>query len=345
MTTQQPHTVVLMLDSRSQGGIETHVVELAKGLVRANLMVRVCFMRRYDAEHPIAAALKHAGATVDYLPSGVRALYGYLATIKPWILHTHGYKAGILGRIIAKWQGIATISTYHAGEISHGKLGLYDVIDRYSHFLANEVLSVSQEIAMRLPLARAHVFRNFIDTEHLPLSCGQQVAFVGRLSHEKGGDRIIEFARALPKIDFHIYGDGPDAKGLQAVASSNVHFHGFCQMSQHWQNIGLMVMPSRHEGLPMAALEAMARGIPVAATKVGDLSQLINNGMSGYVVAEPDYLQLIQAIEHWLQLTPSQRLLLGQTAKTKIEQEYSLIALMPSMLALYHQAHEPVSSS
>lgn len=327
--------LVLLLDSQHLGGIETHVREVAMALHSCGVPVRVCFVKRYGQDHPIEASLKTEGIAVDYLDGGLLALGRYLRSHAPWVLHTHGYKAGVLGRLAGTLSQVPTMSTYHAGEIPGGMVRLYDLMDRYTGFLADGQLAVSNEIAGRIPFGDVKLVNNFIDISCAAPSKGQHIAFVGRLSQEKGPDRMLEFAEALPEVNFHLYGDGPESDWLKQNAPDNLVFHGHCAMEKHWQDIGLLVMPSRYEGLPLAALEAMARGIPVAATRVGELGRLIESGVDGFLVEEPDYRKLIECIQLWRQLPPADKQSMAHYAHDKVADTFSVEAVLPQMLKNY----------
>ncbi|MCL2914035.1 glycosyltransferase family 4 protein [Shewanella corallii] len=329
--------VMLLLDSRSHGGIETHVLELATGLSASGQRVSVCFLCRYDQPHPLQDLLERQKIPVNYFDGTLSSTLTHIKSTNPEVLHTHGYKAGIIGRIAALLLKKRVISTFHAGEIGSGKLRFYDWLDRYTAFLADKRLAVSPDIAARIPFTRVELVRNFINTRALVTSQGKQIAFVGRLSAEKGPDRMLDYARALPHLSFHIYGDGPERARLEQSAPGNVTFYGFCNMEEHWCDIGLLVMPSRYEGMPLAALEALGRGIPVAATRVGAMEQLINNGCNGYLVEEANHKLLSAAINTWHSLTEENRHEISQAAIETVERGFSVDAVLPSILKDYRK--------
>ncbi len=329
--------VFLLLDSRQFGGIESHVLELAKGLKSAGVGVHVVLLQDYGLRHPLEDALKQALIHCHKLSSPGSALIGLIALYKPCLLHTHGYKAGILGRLLGLGYRIPVVSSFHAGEIPKGKLAIYDFIDRYSACLAKQRIAVSPIIAARLPFS-SHVVNNFLSRIQPSLSQGQQIAFVGRLSHEKGADRFIELAKIMPRQAFHIYGDGPEAAELMANASPNVHFHGQQQMDSIWPQIGLLVMPSRFEGLPMAGVEAMAHGIPVLAYHVGALDKLIDHKCNGYLINAGDQGALQQALLHYLQLPAATKQAMQNAAQKKVQANFSAQAILPTVLQLYQSA-------
>ncbi len=330
------NNICILLDSRSSGGIETHVQQLAEGLVRHGENVQVVFLTDYG-EHPLRNALHRQGIATRSLDGRITSLFKALRKSRPSILHTHGYKAGIFGRLAAWLNGIRTVTTYHAGELSSGKLALYDWLDRQSGHLAAKVFAVSPQIVSRLPVA-AELADNFIEVSELKDSHGEQLAFVGRLSHEKGPDRLLELATRFPQNRFHLYGDGPIAPALISSAAENVLFHGLQDdMPSVWPEIGLLIMPSRHEGLPMAALEAMGRGIPLLGSNVGALDQLIDTNRNGWLVASGDIEEMVCRLRQWLNMNMQERDRFRQSARQKVEQRFSAKIAIPRLIACYRQ--------
>ena len=326
----------LLLDSRTLGGIETHVLQLAEGLHRHNVNVKVVFLSHYGP-HPLHNLLRQRKISYSNLNGRLTTLCRALKKDTPAIIHTHGYKAGIVGRLAAYLCRIPVVTTYHAGELPSGRLALYDWMDRHTAWLADRVLAVSAEIAERIPTP-VQVTDNFVSTRELTCSSGEQIAFVGRLSHEKGADRFLKLAQYFPELDFHIYGDGPDASMLKSHAPENLHFHGQQEdMSVVWPKIGLLVMPSRHEGMPMAALEAMARGIPVLASRVGALDRLIDDSINGWLVAQDDYATFYYNVRLWLTISDDKRQLLSHAAREKVVATFSSDIIIPRLINDYRQ--------
>ncbi len=329
----------ILLDSQGVGGIESHALNVAKGLIDNGYPTCLVFLKRYGNQHPLEETIGKLGIPVMFLQGGFRNLFTALAD-KPRLVHTHGYKAGILGRMAARLRGIPVVSTFHAGEPGQGKVRLYDVVDRWTAFLA-PAIAVSNNIAARVH-TQAQVFKNFVDVPDLcPVPEMGTVGFVGRFSHEKGVDRFCQFAENLPEADFIAFGDGPMFAELQQDHSQRMTFVGAVpNMTDHWSRMGVLCMPSRHEGLPMAALEAMARGIPVIASAVGDLPKLIDSGQNGWVIPADDDAAFIQTLSLWLNFSPTERQAMAEAAWTTIAQTYSPTVVVPSLIAFYRQ-HYP----
>jgi len=325
----------ILLDSRNPGGIESHVFQLARGLHTRNENVTVVFFADYG-DHPLKTGLQQHGINTICLDGHMITLWKAIRKARPWILHTHGYKAGISGRIMAVLYNIPVVSTYHAGEISSGKLKMYDWLDRKTACLASRVFAVSSQIAQRLPV-NARVVDNFVDSNMTVLN-GKQIAFTGRLSMEKGPDYFLKLASRFPEYLFHVYGDGPLATKLKIAAPGNIRFHGQQNdMTRVWPDIALLVMPSRHEGLPMAALEAMAQGIPVLAFRVGALDQLVDTGSNGWLVAPGNNNKLADCLRLWTGMNEQQKRLFRQAARQKILQRFSADIAIPQLVACYRQ--------
>lgn len=336
--------VWLLLDSRHGGGIESHVQQLAEGLQQHKKQVEVVFLTDYG-QHPMRDALTKQGITNRTLNGKFLTLCLTLKIERPYVLHTHGYKAGIFGRIAAWLMKIPSISTYHAGEIATGKLVFYDWLDRLTAPFSSKNIAVSPQIAARLS-GKVDIFNNFVNTRGLSDSKGSQVAFVGRVSIEKGPDYFMTLANNFPNIDFHLYGEGPMLKELKLTNQENLKFHGQQHdMSKAWLKIGLLVMPSRFEGLPMAALEAMARAIPVIAFNVGALDKLIKPGVNGWLVEANNIEQLSLHIEQWDHLTQKQKSALQLACKHTIRERFSSDIAIPKLIETYREVSNKVEQS
>lgn len=112
-------SVWLLLDSSGIGGIETHVWHLAEALRSRGRPVRVVFLADHGP-HPLFDRLEAAQHRVTRLGGSFGDLLHALREQRPGVLHTHGYKAGILGRLAARLAGIPVVSTFHAGEPGRG---------------------------------------------------------------------------------------------------------------------------------------------------------------------------------------------------------------------------------
>lgn len=325
------------IDSRQFGGIESHVQQLALALNKRQVFTKVVLFQMYDHHHPMVDALRFQGVEVEDCSGSLRALLAMIMEEKPALIHTHGYKAGLLGRLCGALCSKPIVSTFHAGEKSIGRVGLYDALDRYTAFLSDRSLAVSDLIASRI-LANASVVNNFVDTERCKKSDGKQVAFVGRLSQEKGADRLIELADSNTTQSIHVYGDGPLMSVLRSAKRENLVLHGSVKnMDEVWPNIQLLIMPSRYEGLPLSAIEAMAHHIPVVAFNVGGLDRLIKNGINGWLI-EPGNLQKMSlSINNWTASNGRLKSVVGTMARQIVEDEFSCRAVLPFYQGLYGQ--------
>jgi glycosyltransferase involved in cell wall biosynthesis len=331
------NTIWLVLDSRGNGGIETHVLELARSIDGYGLQLAVVFIEDHGP-HPLRAALVDAGIETFSLDGSFGALTGSIRESAPALLHSHGYKAGIYCCAAARITGCVHIPTYHSGDPGTGRLALFDWLYRQTARLNAINLAVSAEIAERIP-THSQVIDNFISIPEPAPRNDAQLAFVGRLSKEKGADRLLAIAAQLGPIQFDFYGDGPQMDTLRRGASANCHFHGNqANMAKRWSDIDLLLMPSRHEGLPMAALEAMARGIPVIAFDIGALDQVVEHGVNGWLVRQNDLEGFRRAIEQWLTLGNTEKDSMREAARHRIASRFSSRRIVPRVLEQYRRA-------
>lgn len=330
--------IVHYLDASAIGGIETHVGNVALAQMDAGHRV-IVLLHAGDAGNPVSARYRKAGIETRFAGS-VAGLFSFLRRERPAILHTHGYKAGILGRPAARLLAIPVISTFHAGERGPGRVALYQSLDEWTSFLGTR-LAVSQAIADALPFGAA-VMRNFVSPAPVirPVPASPRLVFAGRLSHEKGPDLFCELAAAnAGRANWDLHGEGPLRQELERAHAGAVKFHGFTpDMDSALNSATALVMTSRNEGLPMIALEAMARGVPVIAPRLGALPELIADCQTGYLFEPGDMAGLAQALDRLLALDPAGLAAMGERTRTTIARFYSPGAVLPRLLAAYAEA-------
>jgi len=325
----------LLLDSRSVGGLESHILQLAIALKKQGFAVRVVFYCHYG-EHPLYNNLRQHHIAMTVLDGKVLSLFHAIRHSRPNLLHTHGYKAGILGRLIARIFKVPVVSTFHSGEPGEGKVRLYNFLDRLTAPLAQGIIAVSEPIAKQLP-RKTQVINNFVLVGQESIQRGQIVAFVGRLNYEKGPDLFCQLAQWIPNIQLEIFGDGPMLSDLQKKYPQ-VTFHGLqTDMEACWAKIGLLCMSSRHEGLPMVAIEAMAQGIPVAAFAVGGLPKVIQSEQNGWLVPAGDIQKLAQTVQTWLSMDDAGRQKMAKIARRTVLDGFSPEVILPQILKIYSQ--------
>ncbi|MGF1713371.1 glycosyltransferase family 4 protein [Photobacterium chitinilyticum] len=280
--------VYLFLDSSGFGGVESHVQQLALLLQQQNIAVEVIFIRRYP-DHPQYTFLAKHRIPFRFL-SEISGYRFFRKLSRRDVIHAHGYKASLVARVCRVLAPYHLVVSFHAGEALSGRLALYEGLNRITSFLSRNI-AVSRRIQATIPF-NCELLRNFIFNlpriEQRQRHTQLQVGFVGRLSIEKGIDRFVWLSQLHPACQFHVFGDGELSSTV--VDQPLINWCGAVDsMTPHWSQLDLLVITSRAEGLPMAALEAMAHGVPVVATKVGELESLLP---SRSLVAENQWKQL-----------------------------------------------------
>ncbi len=323
------------LDASTIGGIETHVETLALAQTAAGHPAAVLLHADYP-QSIVCKRYQDAGLEV-HVAGNFSGLVKTLRSLSPDILHTHGYKAGISGRIATQFLRLPIISTFHAGERGSGRMALYQWLDEWTSFVGGR-LAVSRAIAEKMPYD-TKVMRNFVEPSPRArkLSKVRRFVFAGRLSHEKGPDIFCSLARRNKHLaHFDIYGEGPMRSKLEVDKVDGITFHGFANnMKEVLRETTALLMTSRNEGLPMIALEAMAQGVPVIAPALGGLPSLIESGHNGYLY-EPENLEdLGRVFQVFCSLDDLEVKAIGNAARKTIIRHYSPEVVLPEMFEAY----------
>lgn len=323
----------LVVDSKKYGGIEAHILNLALLLKNQGTDVCVVFVNDHG-DHPLSAYLDERGIKIFKCHSGFVSVLRLAKKHCPQVMHSHGYKAGVITRLVGRLLHIPVVHTHHAGEKHKGKLALYMALDRWSAFLNQKNISVSRLIRKSLP-CDSEVVNNFVSMPENRVCNGGHIAFVGRLSDEKGPLDFLSLARCFVNEEFHLYGDGPMSKDLQSKAGDNCTFHGHVEMKHYWSNIDVLIISSKYEGLPLSALEAMAHGVPVIAYRVGGLPSLISNEEDGFLTVNNTLISLAGRLVQWLFLDSKKKNVIRERAKARIGRDYSIESLTGRYCRIY----------
>lgn len=305
------------------------------------------------------------------------ALLRLTFSFRPDVVHTHTAKAGSLGRASAwlynltrpRRQRCLIVHTFH-GHVLHGYFGPFRSamirwIERGLARLADHVLVLSprleEEIAGRhrvAPRAKVHVVPLGLHLDELlqierrvpPVADGTQdvvFGYVGRLVPIKNVALLLDaFGRMraqVPRARLVIVGDGELADDLRrktvaAGIGSAVEFAGWrSDLAAVYAGLDVLVLSSNNEGTPVAAIEAMAAGLPVAATAVGGVPDVIADGRTGVLVPPADAAALAGAMTR-LALDPAERQRLGSAARQSVRVRYSSRRLVEDVGELYRNA-------
>jgi glycosyltransferase involved in cell wall biosynthesis len=293
----------------------------------------VTFDRNNNSAEFVSAA-RALELEVDVIPergrfdrSVIRTLRKIVAQRSPDVIVTHQVKSHFLMNVSRLWQKYPWVAFNHGYTTTDRKMLLYNWLDRWSLPKADRVVAVCEAfmqklVKMGVPRERIHVQHNSIRPEpavsaldrdvlrkKLGLQEGERMILaVGRLSQEKAQ---IDLLRAFKKLnDTHaeinarlvIVGDGPDRGPLVEAAASlgiggGVVFTGQVKnVEAYYAAADVLVNPSHSEGSPYVLLEAMAANLPIVATAVGGVPEMVENNRTALLVPASDPSALANAI-------------------------------------------------
>jgi glycosyltransferase involved in cell wall biosynthesis len=305
-----PLSIVHLLAPGAAGGLESVVRALATGQARQGHVVRVvAVLGAHGAPPPWLEALAREG--VDVIPLTLpgrrylreRAAVAVLCReLGPDVVHSHGYRSDVVGAAGARQAGVPTVSTVHGFTGGGWKNRLYERLQCRALRAFDAVVAVAMPLAERLALAgvpreRLHVIPNAFGggTTFVTRADARQmlgvaegvlhIGFVGRLGREKGADVLIDAIHRLAERNLvvSIVGDGRERRALERQAAALgleeiVRFHGLMpDAARLLRAFDVLVLSSRTEGTPIVLLESMAAGVPVVASRVGGVPDVVTS--------------------------------------------------------------------
>lgn len=301
------------MTSFEPGGTERQMIELARRLDPARWAIHVaCFRAEgewFDRMADVAQSVGEFGVrsfkSID-LPHHMRAFARWCRDRRLAIVHTTALPSNIFGLPSAALARVP-VRIANRREINPDKSAAELALQRAAYAFAHKVVANSHAAADRLrlegvPARKIATIANGLDAERfaprLTRAARRRVIVVANLRAEKGHDVLIDAApeilRRYPDASFEFVGGGIERAALVARARDRgvlerITFAGHCDdVADRLAAAHLFVLPSRSEAFPNAVLEAMAAGLPVIASGVGGIRELIEHEQTGLLIAPGD---------------------------------------------------------
>jgi L-malate glycosyltransferase len=350
------------MTSFEPGGTERQMIELIRRLDPSRWTVHVACFR---ADGPWFGRVSEAAASVAEFPvesfrrtdvlRHARAFARWCRTHRLAIVHTTELYSNIFGLPAAALARVP-IRIANRRELNPDKTKAQIALQRGAYAVAHQVVANSRAAAERLqrervPLSKIALVPNGLDvgrfTARVPNRRLRNVIVVANLRAEKGHDVLIEAARHVlqhfPDARFEIVGAGPQRESLMERVRGLEVQHAFTFLG-HREDIpdrlaaaDIFVLPSRSEAFPNAVLEAMATGLPIVASAVGGILELIADDGTGLLVPPGDPASLAARLCE-LMADPSRAERLGGAARREARSRYSFERMVAEFDRIYvHQ--------
>ena len=339
------------------------MVELMRRLDRRDFEVHIACVHRGGALE--ARALEGAASIARFplvgfgRPSAVQQVLAFARwcrRINAQVVHTCELYANILGLPGAALAGVRVRVANRRELLTPDKSRAHLTAQRFAYKAAHTVVANSGAAASQLrlegvPDAKIRVIPNGVDCQLFaapprvrPI---RRIVTVANLRAEKGHDTLIGAASELfdrnHDLEICFVGDGPLRASLVRQVNlrgmrSRVRFLGERpDVPEQLAAADLFVLPSRTEACPNGVLEAMASGLPIVASRVGGIPELIESGRDGVLVPPDSPHELADAIERLIE-RPDFAAALGRAARAKAEERFSFERMIESFGRLYLSA-------
>ena len=277
---------------------------------------------------------------------------------KPAIVHTHTFKAGLIGRLVGGPH--RRVHTFHGHLFDDQSFSGLEkkVITFAEKFLANRtdlLISVGNKVGIELRtegvgknknwqsiapgvIALAHIEKKEARRKIGINNDSVLFGWMARVTEVKNPFLLIEVAKRLPSIDFVMAGGGNLLEQVKARAPKNLSVIGWADASVFWSAVDCAISTSDNEGMPVALIEAQLAGIPVIATDVGSNSEVIENGITG-IVTTKDLEMLVSEVQR-LARNASMRAAMGDMARIRALKEFN----MEKMINTHTDAYAKIMS-
>jgi glycosyltransferase involved in cell wall biosynthesis len=347
-------------------GVEAAIVTFRRGGPEESVLVTACRAAGVEV-HQLAEAFR-------FDPRVLPALARLVERLRPDVVQTHQVKSHLLVALSGAARARPWVAFHHGYTFTDLKMRAYNQLDRWSLPRASRVVTVSrpfadQIAAMGVPRGRIRVVHNSVRVEYpdgaradarrareaallrqrLGITHDERVVVaVGRLSQEKA---FPELVRALVRLRtiaptqdawLVVVGEGPERARIQGLADQLGVAHRVVVTGQepdvtpYYALADVLAISSLTEGSPNVLLEAMAAGVPVVATAVGGIPEIVEHQESAVLVPAGDPCALGEAIRRvLLERSLAERLVAN--ARRRVLERHAPEARVEALCALYRE--------
>lgn len=355
-----------LLAPGAYGGLERVVTQLSTGLARRGWpSAVVAILDAGAAEPPVLEEMRAAGVTIFPVPVPHRAYRLERNQVgqavdqwRPEVANTHGYRADVNLRRVLQARRIPVVGTAHGFTGGGWKNRIFEWLDRRALGRCEAAVAVSAPLGERLRRGgvasdRLHVIPNAWAASRTTLTRAEArerlglaqdavvIGWVGRLGVEKGPDVTVSAMAELrhPTAVLSLVGTGREEASLQTLAGrlkvhDRIRWHGSVPAAGELMAVfDVFCLSSRTEGTPMVLLEAIAAGVPVVATRVGGVPDVVSDEEAALVPSE-DPVALAAALDHVL-AAPAEAIARAQLARRRLETAFGVEPWLDRYQALY----------
>ena len=365
---------VVYVISLRRGGPLSHVRDLAPRVAGSGLDVRVVC-----ADEEVAGTFRSLGVEAIASPLRHKLDLLGAARVRHVlrdadVVHTHDRRTGLLARPQARLAGISSVHTLHgipdeifgavgreddplpppAGVsrlqlawLEHGLVRAEALLARLSTTVVPSHALARYLVRHGFPERRLRVIPNGIvpgRAEPPPAHDPFTIGTAALLTPRKAVDVLLDACtRVGSPLRLEIFGDGEERERLERHAARldlDVHFHGYVtDLRARLETLDAFVLPTRAENMPVAILEAMATALPVVATRVGGIPEVVLDGETG-VLVEPDDPDALAAAIRELARDPERRAELGRAGRRRVAEQFHADGVAQAMVRLYEELCE-----
>jgi glycosyltransferase involved in cell wall biosynthesis len=357
---------VLHVAQTAQGGVGSYLEEVIPLQAQAygEEFIRAVLPAEHAAEFPglspawlVTFAARGAGRLLSTWRMTTLAI-GIVRRWKPDVIHLHSTFAGFALRpILQLFSRTVVVYCAHGWSFDRragaSQIRLFRALERVLARLCDRIVCVSRRDYERgssagIPRSSMRVILNGIADQRpvgTSVHCdawpqaGLKILFVGRLDAQKGVDILLSAMRQLGVRGFAvIVGSSVVGGEIADSTPANVKVLGWLRREQIealYAAADVLVMPSRWEGLPIVALEAMRAGLPVIATRVGGIPEAVEDGVTGRLVDVDSPSQLAEALSS---LDPTTLRLMGANARRRFLESFRIERVVQELDELYRAA-------
>ncbi len=367
--------VAHLIHTMLYGGVETSLLNWLRTMDRSRFEIHLfCFANPGATETPFVEAAAALGFAVERIPwsrrkpllRAARVMARHIRARRIDILHCHNTYAQLV-TLAAGWMtGVKTITTFYVWGEFGWKRAVLQWADQLSAPLLDEVSAhcertVADTIARGIPASRVRLLTSGFEAKPVYLSPEERhrrrcelgadagsvvLIYLARFWPEKAHDSLVRAFREIldrePRARLWLAGSGPEQTRVRALAGElrvdqNICFLGFrTDIAELLAMADIQVHPSDNEGVAMAVCEGMAAGLPIVASAVGGLPEVLRHEESALLIAPRNTGELAGAVLRLI-AEPETRRRLGAAARRFIEEEYSLAAATARVEAVYEE--------